>query len=124
MNQKPVNLYTFLYWVFLNIMLLIAFDLAMFMQTTLKGADATFYNKLLTSEFWATIEWFFVIPANRLGNTFLNPAQISLTSYVFDFIGQIVSNKYWLMIPTTIDDYIAMIIIMIGMYFSSFRTFG
>ena len=122
--MKSATISTFLYWIFLNLMLLIAFDLAMFMQTTLKGADATFYNKLLTSEFWATIEWFFVIPANRLGNTFLNPAQVSLSSYVFDFIGQIVVNKYWLLVPTTLDDYLAMVIILAAMVFSSFRTFG
>jgi uncharacterized protein (DUF486 family) len=121
--MKYVNFITFIYWVFLNILILIAFDLAMFMQTTLKGEDATFKNKLLTSEFWATIEWFFVVPANRLGNTFMNPAQISLTSYIFDFIGQIISNNYWLNIPTTLDDYIGMIIILIAMSFSTFRTF-
>ena len=122
--MKSATISTFLYWIFLNLMLLIAFDLAMFMQTTLKGADATFYNKLLTSEFWATIEWFFVIPANRLGNTFLNPAQVSLSSYVFDFIGQIVVNNYWLLVPTTLDDYLAMVLILAAMAFSSFRTFG
>lgn len=122
--MTSVKLSTFLYWIFLNIMLLIAFDLAMFMQTTLKGDDATFYNKLLTSEFWATVEWFFVVPANRLGNTFLNPAQISLSSYIFDFFGQIVSNNYWLNVPTTLDDYVGMIIIISAMSFSTFRTFG
>jgi uncharacterized protein (DUF486 family) len=105
-------------------MLIIAFELAMFMQTTLKEDDATFRNKLLTSEFWATIEWFFVIPANRLGNTFLDPAQITLSSYVFDFLAQIISNKYWLNIPTTIDDYIGMILILGAMAISVFKVFG
>jgi len=122
--MKSVTIITFFYWIFLNLMLLVAFDLAMFMQTTLKGPDATFYKKLLTSEFWATIEWFFVIPANRLGNTFLNPAQVSLSSYVFDFIGQIVVNNYWLLIQTNLDDYIGMLVILAAMAFSSFRTFG
>lgn len=122
--MKPFKLYTFLYWIFLNIMLIIAFELAMFMQTTLKEDDATFRNKLLTSEFWATIEWFFVIPANRLGNTFLDPAQITLSSYVFDFLAQIISNKYWLNIPTTIDDYIGMILILGAMAISVFKVFG
>jgi uncharacterized protein (DUF486 family) len=122
--MKYVNFYTFLYWVFLNLLLIIAFELALFMQTTLKGEDATFYNKLLTSEFWATIEWFFVIPAQRIGNTFLNPAQLNISSYIFNFIGQLGANKYWLKIPTTIDDYIAMFIILIAMSFSAFRVFG
>ena len=116
--------YTFLYWVYLNIMVVITFDMALFMQTTFKKEEATFYNKLLTSEFWATIEWFFVIPTNRVGYTFLNPAQIGLSSYVFDFLAQIISNTYWLNVPTTIDDYTGMIIILLGMGFSTFRTFG
>jgi uncharacterized protein (DUF486 family) len=122
--MKTLTFKTFLYWIFLNVMVIITFDIALFMQTTMKGENATFFNKLLTSEFWATIEWFFVIPTNRVGYTFLNPAQIGLTSYVFDFIGQIVSNKYWLKIPTTIDDYIGMILILTAMSFSTFRTFG
>ena len=122
--MKSVNIYTFLYWISLNLLLIIAFELALFMQTTLKGEDATFYNKLLTSEFWATVEWFFVIPAQRTGNTFLNPAQLNISSYIFNFIGQFVANKYWLKIPTTLDDYIAMVVILIGMSCSTFRVFG
>ena len=98
-------------------------DLALFMQTTLKP-DATIYSKLLHTEFWATMEWLMVVPAQRLGNTFLNPAQLNISSFIFDFIGQIVTNNFWLKIPTTTDDYIGMVLILIGMYFSKMRTFG
>lgn len=116
--------YTFLFWIFLNVMIMITMDLALFMQTTFKTGEASIYKKLLVSEFWATIEWLFVIPSQRIGITFLNPAQLDMSSYVFDFLGQILSNKFWLKLPTTIDDYCGMFLILLGMYFSKYRTFG
>jgi uncharacterized protein (DUF486 family) len=99
-------------------------DFALFTQTTSHMKNASIFEKILTSEFWATIEWMFVIPAQRIGNTFLNPAQLSLSSYVFDFLAQLWSNTYWLKLPTTIDDYVGMVIILFGMYASKFVIFG
>jgi len=113
-----------LFWIFLNILIVACMDLALFMQTTLKSDEATIYNKLLTSEFWATMEWLVLVPAQRIGNTFLNPAQLNLSSFVFDFLGQIVTNNYWLKIGTTIDDYVGMVIILLGMYCSKMQVFG
>jgi uncharacterized protein (DUF486 family) len=98
-------------------------DFALFTQTTSDMKDAGILQKILTSEFWATIEWMFVIPSNRIGNTFLNPAQISLSSYVFDFLAQLWSNTYWLKLPTTIDDYVGMILILFGMFASKYVIF-
>jgi uncharacterized protein (DUF486 family) len=63
-------------------------------------------------------------PANRIGNTFLTPAQISLSSYVFDFLAQLWSNAFWLNLPTTIDDYIGMFLILFGMYAAKYTLFG
>ena len=113
-----------LFWIFLNILIVACMDLALFMQTTFKAEEATIYNKLLTSEFWATMEWLVLVPAQRIGNTFLNPAQLNLSSFVFDFLGQIVTNNFWLKIGTTIDDYVGMLIILLGMYCSKMQVFG
>ena len=113
-----------LFWLFLNIMVGLTLDFALFTQTTAGMKDAGILQKILTSEFWATIEWMFVIPSNRIGNTFLNPAQISLSSYVFDFLAQLWSNTYWLKLPTTIDDYVGMALILFGMYVSKFVDLG
>ena len=113
-----------LFWIFLNILIVACMDLALFMQTTFKSDEATIYNKLLTSEFWATMEWLVLVPAQRIGNTFLNPAQLNLSSFVFDFLGQIVTNNFWLKIGTTIDDYVGMVIILLGMYCSKMQVFG
>jgi uncharacterized protein (DUF486 family) len=113
-----------LFWIFLNILIVACMDLALFMQTTFKSDEATIYNKLLTSEFWATMEWLVLVPAQRIGNSFLNPAQLNLSSFVFDFLGQIVTNNFWLKIGTTIDDYVGMVIILLGMYCSKMQVFG
>ncbi len=115
---------TFLFWFFLNIMVGLTMDFALFTQTTPSMKDAGILAKILSSEFWASIEWMFLIPANRIGNTFLTAPQISLSSYVFDFLAQLWSNTFWLKLPTTIDDYTGMILILFGMYVSKYTLFG
>lgn len=112
------------FWLILNIFIVILMDIALFNQTTPEMKNASFLKKLGYAEFWATMEWIFVIPAQRLGNLFLTAPQLALSSYVFDFLGQIGTNKFWLKLPTTIDDYLGMIIILLAMYFSSYKTFN
>ena len=85
--------------------------------------NSGFMKKLAMSEFWATIEWMFLIPANRIGNRILTAAQVNLSSFVFDFLGQIATNKFLLDMRTTIDDYAAMGLIMFGMYISVYKLF-
>ena len=113
-----------LIWLILNILTGATMDLALFMQTTPGMKNLSIYRKILSAEFWASVQWMFAIPANRIGNLFLNPVQIGLSSYVFDFLAQIISNKYWLKIATTLDDYVGMLIIFIGMFVSKMRVFG
>jgi len=114
---------TFLLWLFLNIMIGLTMDFALFTQTTPEMENSNIFAKILSSEFWASIEWMFLIPANRIGNTFLSAAQISLSSYVFDFLAQLWSNVFWLKLPTTIDDYVGMVLIFFGMYSAKYTIF-
>jgi uncharacterized protein (DUF486 family) len=99
-------------------------QLALFMQTTDAFDDADMFEKIITSEFWATVQWAFVIPAQRLGILFFNPAQLAMSSYIFNFVSQIFSNAFWLKLPTTLDDYVGMSIILLGLYFAKFKVFG
>jgi len=121
-NNAPIHIVIF--WLFLNILIALTMDFALFTQTTSSVKNDTIFYKLLVTEFWATIEWIFVVPANRIGNVFLNPAQLSISSYVFDFLAQLWSNTFWLHLPTTLDDYIGMIIIIIGVIVSKMRLIG
>jgi uncharacterized protein (DUF486 family) len=113
-----------LFWIFLNLAIMVTMDLALFMQTTPGMKDAGTIKKIMTAEFWATIEWMFVIPSNRIGNWFLTAAQVSLSSYVFDFLGQVLSNAFWLKLPTTLDDYAAMVLILGAMVISKYHLLG
>jgi len=115
---------TVLLWLFLNIVIVITLQFALYTQTTTKMENAPFMVKLISSEFWASIEWLFIIPALRLGNTFLNPAQLVMSSCIFDFLSQLWANTFWLKLPTIIDDYVGMLIILFGMYVTKFRVFG
>ena len=119
-NAEDCNRYRF----FLNVMIGLTMDFALFTQTTPDMKDAGILSKILSSEFWASIEWMFLIPANRIGNTFLSAPQISLSSYVFDFLAQLWSNAFWLKLPTSIDDYVGMFLILFGMYAAKYTLFG
>ena len=115
---------TFIIWLVLNILVGLTMDFALFTQTTGDTKNVSILQKIITSEFWASIEWIFLIPSNRIGYSFLNPAQISLSSYVFDFLAQLWSNAFWLNLTTTIDDYSGMVLILFGMYISKFKVLG
>jgi len=122
--QPQFTIGLLLFWIFLNLAVMVTMDLALFMQTTPVMKDASTIKKILTAEFWATIEWLSVIPSNRIANQFLSAAQISLFSYVFDFLGQVLSNTFWLRLPTTLDDYAAMVLIIIAMVISKYHLVG
>ena len=59
-----------------------------------------------------------------MGNLFLTAAKVSLSSYVFNFLGQLGTNKFWLKLPTPTDDYATMIIILGAMAISKYKMFG
>lgn len=111
-------------WIILNLIGSSFAQIALFLQTQPALENAPYLVKLLTSEFWASMQWGVTIPAFRMGAKFLNPAQLFLASYLFGFFLQILSNTFWLNIPTTIDDYVTMIVILFAMYVSKMRVFG
>ena len=119
--KTKVPIRTILFWVFLNLCVVALMDLAMFQQTTPSMENAPYWKKLLSAEFWATLEWMFIIPVNRLGNAFFSAPQLSLSSYVFNFVGQILSNLLWLKKPVTLDDYVGMATILGAMYISAYK---
>lgn len=116
--------YIVLLWIFLNIMIIVGQEIALFAQTTEDNIDLSLPIKILDSQFWATVQWLFVIPAHRVGFQFLSVPQLALSSYVFNFLGRIVSNAFWLHLPTTADDYMGMVLVLIGMYISKYLVFG
>jgi len=113
----------FVIWLLLNIIVVLLFELALFFQLRPELKNKSFYFKLFITEIFATLEWMFVIPAIRYGNTFLSAIQLILASFIFNFIGQIGSDTYLLNTPIYIDDYVAMLIIFFGIMISSYKLF-
>ena len=90
-----MNKYTGIFlWFVMNIIVVILMDVALFYQGTPAMKDATFTKKLLATEFFATLQWLFIIPSERIGNKFLTAPQLGLASFVFDFL--LTSNLSWL----------------------------
>tara|TARA_Y100000996_G_C22207363_1_gene513923 strand:- start:240 stop:608 length:369 start_codon:yes stop_codon:yes gene_type:complete len=112
-----------LVWVILMTVMTVAMQGAMFMTASPQMKDASFLKKIGAAELSATLEYALAIPANRLANSIMSAAQVGLGTYVFDFIGQIATNRLWLKVPTTVDDYAAMGIIMLAMYISVYKIF-
>ena len=100
-----------LFWLFLMVVITVAMQGALFMTASPQMKHASFLKKIAGAELSATLEYALAIPANRLANMLMSAAQVGLATYVFDFIGQIATNRFWLKVPTTVDDYAAMGII-------------
>ena len=111
-------------WVVMNFIVIAMMDLALFGQTTGKLKDASWHKKLLHAEIPAIGQWLFIVPSERIGNHFMTAPQLGLSSFLFDFIGQIITNVFWLKIPIPIDDWAAMGIILGAMYVSVYKVFG
>lgn len=95
-----------------------------FMQTLPFMENSSIFYKILTSEFWATLNVLIYIPYLRLANKYLNPAQLLLYGYLTSFGAQLFSNKYMFISPTSYDDYFAMVIMIIAMGISAYKVFN
>jgi hypothetical protein len=113
----------FIFWLLLNIFLLISMQLALFSQLTPEMDNASLMELTLNSEFWASIQWLFVIPVQRIGILFFTPPQLAMVSCVLNLVTQLFSNAFWLNLKTEIDDYVGMMAIFVGLAISKFRVF-
>lgn len=98
-------------------------DLALFLQTTKYLKSASIYEKLISNEFWATIMWMVAIPGVRIGYTLMGAILSNMVGILFLFMGQLVTN-YILQIKSTLDDYLAIVVIIFGLAISNYQIFG
>ena len=117
-------LYSIILWITLTIMSMIVQDIALFAQTREYMINDSLFQKIIANQFFATLLWSFAIPAVRIGYTIMNPLQLTMFSYLFLFGSQIVTNYVWLNEPTTVDDYISIVIVICGLLVSSYKIFG
>jgi hypothetical protein len=70
------------------------------------------------------VQWIFIIPFIRLGLTLMNPIQITIFVFFVTFVIQLITNVYIFGNKNTIDDYIASVIMLIGIIISKMGLFG
>ena len=116
--------FTYILWFVLMSIACLLTIFSLFFQTMPYIKNASIFIKLLVTEISATILWAFAIPAQRIGYLILTPFQLSLSSEVFTFASQLLADKYWLKKITTIDDYVAMVLILFGMLIAKMKLFG
>ena len=118
------TLYKLALWLLLTTIATVLQEIALFLQTTKARMNDTLFEKIIANQFWATCMWCVAIPAVRIGITIMNPIKLTILGYLFLFGSQIVSNTFWLHVPTTIDDYVSIGIVIFGLLISTYRVFG
>jgi len=122
--MKIATLYKLGLWFGLTTISVALQEVALFLQTTKERVNDTLIEKIIANEFWATAMWCVAIPAMRIGVSIMNPIKLTIMSYLFLFGSQIVSNTFWLNVPTTVDDYVAILIVIFGLLVATYKVFG
>ena len=122
--MKLEILYKLGMWLGLTSISMVFQEIALFLQTTKARINDTLIEKIIANEFWATLMWCVAIPAMRIGVSIMNPIKLTIASYLFLFGSQIISNKFWLNVPTTVDDYAAIVVVVFGLLISTYKVFG
>lgn len=114
-------------WFVVIILLVIATtfaQLSLFIPTLSTIESMHMSIKLLLSVILLFIQWMFIIPVIRIGLKIMNPIQITILAFVVTFIVQLVTNVYVFGNKNTIDDYIASVIMILGILISKMGLFG
>jgi uncharacterized protein (DUF486 family) len=122
--MKLTLIYKLGLWLGLTSFSMVLQDIALFLQTTKAHINDTLIEKIIANEFWATLMWCVAIPAMRIGVSIMNPIKLTIASYLFLFGSQIITNTFWLKIPTTVDDYASIVIVVFGLLISAYKVFG
>ena len=111
-------------YVILNILASISSQFSLFINTMPFMEDQNYLSKLLSSEFWASLQWAIALPAFRIGSQFLTPIQLFFMGYLFGFIVQVFSDIYIFKLAPSWDSYFCIIMILFAMYVSKMKLFG
>jgi uncharacterized protein (DUF486 family) len=122
--MKNNTIFLITLWLVLVILGNICAQIALFSQTLPFMENKSYFSKLLSNEFWASLQWAFALPSFRLGSKYFTVPQLFLAGYLIGFIIQLLSNAFWLKVKTPIDDYFTMVIMMLALYISKYSIFG
>jgi hypothetical protein len=119
-----VNLYI---WVMLTALVILAStfaQLSLFIPTVKSIEKMHMLIKLALSILLLFVQWMFIIPFIRIGLTVMNPIQITIFVSVVTFVVQLITNVFVFGNNNTLDDYIASILMILGIVISKMRLVG
>jgi uncharacterized protein (DUF486 family) len=108
----------------LQVMATICSFVALFAQTTPYLEYASYWKKLLHNEFWISMQWLFALPSFRIGYQVLSVPLMFLIGYVLGFVLEILLDKFVLDDSMTVDHYVCILFLLLGLYISKFDVFG
>lgn len=113
-----------LFWIFLNICVIILLQLQIYMESRPGMKEELLINKIKNEEIFSILQLLFLIPIIKIGMSFMTIAQSTLISFVLLFISQVFADSILFEIPMSLDDYIAMIMIIGAIYISLYQIVG
>ena len=114
-------------WIVVIVLIVIATTIAqlsLFIPTLSSIEHFNMVIKLTISVLLLFVQWIFIIPVIRIGLTFMNPVQLTILTFVVTFMSQLVTNVYVFGNKNTIDDYVASVLMIVGILISKTGVFG
>lgn len=117
----------FLTWLTLATLAILATAFAqfsLFIPTVSSIAKLHMVVKITLSLLLLLVQWMFIIPFIRLGLTVMNPIQITIFVSVVTFLVQLITNVYVFKNKNTLDDYVAAVLMVLGVLVSKLKWVG
>jgi hypothetical protein len=127
LQMKLTNLTTPYKWVFLvvlSVMSTLFSQLSLFLPTMGSFEKMNMVVKTGISIALLFVQWIFIIPFIRIGLTLMNPIQITIFVFLETFLMQLITNVYVFGNKNTIDDYVASVLMIIGIVISKMKLVG
>jgi hypothetical protein len=88
-----------------------------------KGVNTSVVIRILLSITFLVVQLMFMVPFIEIGMQMMNPVQLVLFVFFWTFVIQLLVNVYVFGNVNTLDDYLGIIWLLIGMSISQFRLF-
>jgi hypothetical protein len=125
--MKMNNITTPYKWVIIVVLSIIATalsQLSLFLPTMGSFEKMHMVVKTGISVILMLVQWVFIIPFIRIGLTVMNPIQITIFVFLETFLMQLITNVYVFGNKNTIDDYVASVLMIIGIIVSKMKLAG
>jgi hypothetical protein len=115
-----------LLWVAINILCIISTiisQFSLFWARLFPSYDISLTVSLIVAVIFMLTQLLFMIPYIQLGMLVLTPVQLVLLAVGWTFVIQLIINEWFLGEVNTIDDYIGIVFVFLGIFISKYRVF-